>query len=422
MALEGLEEVTEEGVEAPEVNPAEITNEVTEIGTDFDQINEADGINQAVDSFKDTMQEKVDSGEGMSQTEIQVVQTALEHFYKRLGYKPNKNKTILALEHFNDKESQLKNTKLAIEELNDFSNKLANAISITQESLIDKIASRTKSSSVQLEAILVSLSIASKDYDKLGKTPSVITGGTWSKVFGSFKSEPVKGKDVLDRLKSIDDIFSKANPSKIIQELCNAADDIARELTKEKGQVSNYSDLENKLTSFRKSVNDIKNIVKDNTRNSISNDEYEPLEANEKNTIVGIVKSISAELSAFSDNWEKLYQKIEHVREVADKVEESKNSNGPSGRTTKYRWLGALLGMFVFGVGAIVGFLIGLSADIILSDKASNTTSTKEGAYKNQAGQAKEDASSSLNSFIEIDAELVKICFAAVQYIEKSTA
>jgi hypothetical protein len=134
MALEGLEEEvgSPDGELASEVAELQVTDAV--LGAQSEQIGEAEEIRETVGDMTDKIAEGIESGEGVSEDVAEVLEVAVEHFCKRLGYK---KQVMPSLEGFADKAIRLTKSKMALENLNELSTRLGKTIAISQEGVID---------------------------------------------------------------------------------------------------------------------------------------------------------------------------------------------------------------------------------------------------------------------------------------------
>lgn len=433
MALEGLEAQEPELIEAPldETTPLEIDNEVQGLDEQFDQLDEAEGIAETVDTITDGLEETIQDvtaedgtvtpGEGVDELTAEVTNATLEHFYNRVGIQRKAGQKTVSLEGFGVAKTRLKNTQVAIENLKVFQKKLAASIQVAQEGLLDSISNRIDSSSTQLDGILGALSQVSKDFDAKGVKEGAVDGGKWAAPFGYFDSEMVMSKDVVARLKEVDTAFKKSQATQVIKEMGQVVDQITSEMSKEKGEVDSHDSLGKKLDQLNAGVEAIRSITKAKAGNSAGADAFVAISAEDKTALLALVKSIGNELSSFSTAWAQLEEKIKYLKAAADKAESSKATPGTDGaKPIKGRIYGAILGSLVFGVGAFVGFLVGWAIDT--SRQKPGADGKQEAAHKGQAGQTKNQTRSNLQAIVEIDAELVKLCYAAVTYVEKSTA
>ena len=108
----------------------------SEIDRTSDQLEEGVGISQTVNSFAQTTEDAIENNNGLSEETASTIETALEHFTKRLGY----TKTVVpGLESFRDKSTRLKQSKVTLENLKTLNTELDKTLVVSQEGFIDTV-------------------------------------------------------------------------------------------------------------------------------------------------------------------------------------------------------------------------------------------------------------------------------------------
>ena len=135
IALEELE--NSGGYGDGEVDTSEINAEVADAAVEQSDItNEGDNIGSAindagvVEDIRDTMQESVDSGEGLDETAAEIAEVAIEGYARRLGF-ASRGRLLPAKESFGGRISRIQATKIAIEEADNIIVRAWNAIVAT---------------------------------------------------------------------------------------------------------------------------------------------------------------------------------------------------------------------------------------------------------------------------------------------------
>ena len=426
--MQAFEEVTDQATPPVTVDIDElgkeisgIDSEVGEVINQLQEINEATAISGSVDSVIDTVQTSVETEEGLDETSMALTSTAMEHFFDRLNFTGKKIRPSLAVENFSDASTRLSNTKQALENLVEFSDNLKKSLVVCQESFYESVNARFNKSNGQLEAVLSAVDHVSVEFDKKGPTDTAIPSGQWSKSLGMFTKDHILGKDVLERVKKVKHAFEEIGIAEVMKDLCSSADKIIEELGKENSNITTDGVLETKLSRFDKKAQELHNLLIAKGSDGGAGSEFKPLTKEEKNELISLIVAIGNEVSQFAKSWKKLSEKIDNIKTAAEKVEETQNvKGGESNRPVSGRVIGFLVGTWIFPIlGSIIGYYIGKSKDI--KNEIPGTPGQSESKYKKQAPGVKDKTNDTLQNIIEIDGELVKFCFAAVTYVEKST-
>ena len=143
IALEELE--NSGGYGDGEVDTSEINAEVADAAVEQSDItNEGDNIGSAindagaVEDIRDTMQESVDSGEGLDETAAEIAEVAIEGYARRLGY-TSRGRLLPAKESFGGRNSRIQATKIAIEEADNIIVRAWNAIVATVKKIFASV-------------------------------------------------------------------------------------------------------------------------------------------------------------------------------------------------------------------------------------------------------------------------------------------
>ena len=143
IALEELENSGGYGdgeVDTSEINAevADAAVEQSDITNDGDNIGSAINDAGAVEDIRDTMQESVDSGEGLDETAAEIAEVAIEGYARRLGY-VSRGRLLPAKESFGGRNSRIQATKIAIEEADNIIVRAWNAIISTVKKIFASV-------------------------------------------------------------------------------------------------------------------------------------------------------------------------------------------------------------------------------------------------------------------------------------------
>lgn len=239
MALEGLDQDTDEVADTGETVPAEAL-ELAEVSNEVEvqsaQIEEASDAIDTIQGFIEILQAKVEpeapaaEPEGVDETTAEVLDKAMESLYIRLGF--TKKPSFPALESFTTKESKLQASKLALESMRLTKSKIENQITIAQEGLFGKVKNKFELLFTNADKLSKSLSEASAAFDASGPKENLIVNPDFAKAFGEFKGELVTGKEVVAKVVDFEKQFNGEKIAKTMADLGKLVDSVFSTLKK----------------------------------------------------------------------------------------------------------------------------------------------------------------------------------------------
>lgn len=195
-----MEEMGTEIISESEIDQeaAGVSQDVSEIENSSAQIDEAREIKETVD----TMAEKVEaSPEGITEETADVLNTAVEHFCNRLGYK---KKVVPAMEGFSV-SSRKQATAVALENMHQLSARVGAQIKIAQEGLFARIRNAVERTFTSDKKIAESLT---KMANATAKEITEIKDPAWGRVFARGGKTEIASADVVAYLSSLDKAIS----------------------------------------------------------------------------------------------------------------------------------------------------------------------------------------------------------------------
>lgn len=214
-------QLTEEQIDASMVQEQE---HLAEIHGEVANVEEARSIGDAIAKSADVVQAAVDAEEGMTPSEAQLLDAAMEHFYTRLGVTVSRR--MPAMESF--KEDRLESSKLALEHLRDLQERIGKNLKVAQEGIFDRIGNaiaRAFTSNKKMAKVVGGLSA-----DQLGEVRS-LGQPAWGRCFARTGHGQVSGVQVASLIGQVNstlngdmaDVINKA-----AQGFSHLADEFAR--------------------------------------------------------------------------------------------------------------------------------------------------------------------------------------------------
>jgi hypothetical protein len=253
MALEGLEEAVDTPeVEAPEVTEARVEEieqspeqelqgmhvDETEINETNDSIEEADDTAEALADIQEKMGETIEEG-GMDEKSAEVVQVAVEHLCKRIGF--SSKRAGFSMEGFKDKESRVQATKVAMEELGEKIKKIYDTIVEAIKKIIESVKTFfsnlfnvAKKNKARAETLLSASKNAKESEDKLVKVNDIL------QINGDFISPANLANELVRNHKAIEsELLAHIGSGPKLKELSRKSLELAKKflLTKEEGKL-----------------------------------------------------------------------------------------------------------------------------------------------------------------------------------------
>ena len=287
MALEGLEAVpgAADGVEDDIV---QIDDADTALDQTVEQSEEAADIGVSVDALAGKLEEKVSSGVGATADEAEMLDIAVEHFCKRLGYK---KKVIPAMEGFSTTSRSLTQTKVALENLNELSRRLNTQLAVAQEGIFDSIAKSISMIFETEDKVLAKLATASAAYD--AKTPKTepIKNPAWGKYLKS-SSSTYNCAAALALLSKIQKIASSDAVKTHINELSTCLAALTKEVrgnwfTSNKADIERIETIQNKVSQ---EIGPLSEMVGSSEKGKAG--EFEPISPADKDKMVSAIKDL----------------------------------------------------------------------------------------------------------------------------------
>lgn len=187
-------------------------------------VDETRSAADAVDSLAD----KIQSQEVVSEDAIQVAQEMMAYFSRRTGVKFNG--VSAAMESYS--KDNLAKKERVVKELRLASKSFRKHVAVAQEGIIDRIKNKFSllfSNSSKLEKELKEVS---KDYDENGVKTQVIQDAAFARVFTVKGKEVVDGTDVVAFATMIDKQIHNPEIVKIINDISKAMDKLTLSITK----------------------------------------------------------------------------------------------------------------------------------------------------------------------------------------------
>lgn len=387
MALEGLEaELSiEDGIdtEVVEGEVAELDVLDGEIEETCDQHDEAVAIGDTVDTLADTVEERITSGEGVSEGEAELLEIATEHFSRRLGYA---KKIMPALEGFATPEGALTQSKVALENLQKLSNGLHHRLAISQEGIFESMAKSVTMVFETEEKVMTNLRKVSLAYDGKTVKEGQLEDPAWGKYLKTDKAV-YSGADGVATLANIEKLASNNEVKDKINELSKCLQGLTKEV---KGNwfASNKADIERIVEIQNKATQELDGLteaISFSTKNKTT--QFTPVQPAEKAKLVQAITKMMADKSL--------------TAELKNCFSKSSSLGGWMLWNTQFRLKG-MAGGLVGPAGQIIG---GMQAEDIKKANATNAQVMKV-----------------VKAVKEIISAKVKICSALVSYIEASAS
>ncbi len=193
-----------------------ISSEIDGVAAAIDQKDETVSIDTSVAEMVDVVQDEVNNGHGLTQPMAQVVESALEHYGKRLGFK---RRVIPAMESF--EKDRLAASKLTLENLKDLRERLQPQLVLANEGIFERfanLASRVFTSSSKMLGAVIRLKP-----EQLGDVRSLGVPA-WGRVFALAGKSPVAGPDIAKLL----DLYVRTQEGPLVQVVNEATTALAR--------------------------------------------------------------------------------------------------------------------------------------------------------------------------------------------------
>lgn len=423
-SIMSLEEMVPEQVEAPvsgevlqarvEANMGRLNAAQSELSEKASEISEAQDIHTAVDSLTEKLEERLNSStdeQGFSDTNVEALEIAVEHFRTRLGFG---KKVIPALEAF-QVEGMRKSVSLeALANLKELSARTGAVIAIAQENMGEALNERIVDGESGNKQILSQLRSAEKNYHANGAVEGAISGGRWSRSLGNFSQEPVKGSEIAKRVKSVADLYADIDGAKIVAEMTRTCEALLLSLKEERKSPSGTSDVVSRFKRLENLSDSLSEILHKKTKQSEVS-EFLPAEKSDVSSLVGSVEELVKEMDAFYKEWQKFTAAVAEVNGFVSKVKASRgNESSIIGRIAGF--FGGQIVIPIPLVGAIVGYYVGKHIDkrVMEAERVKNARTAQHSDRAMSASEA-------VATLSDYDFEGLSICSSAVGYIVAST-
>ena len=257
------------------------SGEIEMMGTVVDETRSAA---DAVDSLAD----KIQSQEVVSEDAIQVAQEMMAYFSKRTGVKFNGVST--AMESYS-KDSLAKKERV-VKELRLASESFRKHVAVAQEGIIDRIKNKFSllfSNSGKLEKELKEVS---SEYDQNGVKTQVIQDAAFARVFTVKGKDVVEGADVVAFATMIDKQIHNPDIVKIINDISKAMDKLTLSITK--GNIFSDSEAIKEIRESHREILELNARVQSEFDFGIQKTKVDiaPIEPSDKSKLVPVVLSL----------------------------------------------------------------------------------------------------------------------------------
>lgn len=277
----------------------DMSDSLADIDTRSEEVNEADAILTTVDAMAEQVEA---SPEGISEETAKVLNTAVEHFCNRLSYK---KKVVPAMEGFSA-DSRKRTTEMALENMKELSTRLEKNIQIAQEGIVDSLRKSIEMMFTTAESVIKKLAAVSAEFDKNGAKEGTIENPAWGKyLFGG--SDTYTGADAVAALAKINKVLKDDSAVASVKTLTEAVKNLTKEV---RGNwfVSNEEDIA-RIEALAKAISSMREglmeLVGENTNTTAT--VFSPISAAEKKKLVASIEDIlinnnlQKELDAFSN-------------------------------------------------------------------------------------------------------------------------
>lgn len=224
-AVSPEEQETEQAVAQAEI----ATNETVE---QLGDVQEGADIAETATEITESVQETVNQGDGMSEQTSEIVNSAMEHFYDRLGYKRKRVSAIPAMESFKVKESRLQATKVAVEELQNFSNKLHGSLTVAQEGVFARLGNTLRLVFTSNEKIRERVDQYAADLKSKGSNGKLIKEPGWGRSFAKIGKPVLNGADVIKHTEALTKLLTSAEAIDVMKDITDLLEKLTLEVSK----------------------------------------------------------------------------------------------------------------------------------------------------------------------------------------------
>lgn len=298
MAFEDMDAI-ETPIEAAIHDPEDLVEndiiELNEVTADTEateaSIDEASSVADTLDSINEKMQASIDQDGGLTPPVADALRVAVEHFQKHLGYKGKH--VFPAMENFGGKMTKKAATQLAIEQNTAIVSSVRGAITVAQESLIDKLNYNFKLIFANEKKLLNRLNEVSSNYDKKGFSEAPLVKPSFSKFFNKSGKTHITSSDMLKSVTDYRKLLGNEDILKLVQRTDKAMSDLAIALKKtnfvaDEKELQEIQNLILEVTEIEKSVNEAISEGRDFSDKV----DVDPIKADDKKKLVSEINAI----------------------------------------------------------------------------------------------------------------------------------
>lgn len=281
------------GEDAPVDELASSLGEELEAGNESSELEgniaEADDIHEALEE----MSEHIDSaaeGEGMSPSEAAVLEPAIEHFRKRLGY--TSSGVFPSMESFGGKISKKEGAKLVVNLNRKTMRDIQKARGVAQEGLFDNIKYRLGLWFSNRKKISERLDKVSTAYDNKGAKEEKLKKPPFSKFFNRAGLTHVRSGDVYKIAQSYLELVDNKDLVKLVVQATEALEDLVAAVQKptitvEQERLKEINSLSANVSQLRRAIDKKSDGMGPDMTRKV---DYDPLQPGDKAKLVTLVK------------------------------------------------------------------------------------------------------------------------------------
>lgn len=252
-------------------------------------IAEADSIHETLEEMSEHLDGAVEA-DGMSPSEAAVLEPAIEHFRKRLGY--TNTGVFPSMESFGGKVSKKEGAKLVVNLNRKTMRDIQKARGVAQEGLFDNIKYRLGLWFSNRKKIAERLDKVSAAYDNNGAKEEKLKKPPFSKFFNRSGLTHVRSGDVYKIAQSYLELVDNKELVKLVIQSTEALEDLVAAVQKptitvEEERLKEINDLSANVSQLRRAIDKKSDgMGPDMTRNV----DYDPLQPGDKSKLVTLVK------------------------------------------------------------------------------------------------------------------------------------
>lgn len=253
------------------------------------EIAEADSIHEALEEMAEHL-DGASEGTGLSPSEAAVLEPAIEHFRKRLGY--TNTGVFPSMESFGGKVSKKEGAKLVVNLNRKTMRDIQKARGVAQEGLFDNIKYRLGLWFSNRRKISERLDKVSAAYDNKGHKEDKLKKPPFSKFFNRSGLSHVRSGDVYKIAQSYLELIDNKELVKLVVQSTEALEDLVAAVQKptitiEEERLKEINSLSANVTQLRRAIDKkTDGMGPDMTRKV----DYDPLQPGDKSKLVTLVR------------------------------------------------------------------------------------------------------------------------------------